>query len=189
MNRVAIMCYGAPSGAHRAPELAESKVLLILMLFMLCLCCASGLRFAMLSAFCSALCFALLSAVCSAFRTQDCSRQLEHRPPNGSKTTLKSILGPLGELLELSWQPGGLLEASWNALGALLGASGVQKTLLGSALGRPKGTLETAFSDLGSQMPSQKEPWRVPNRGPKVIQAENGKIIKLVHCTQDFLDF
>ena len=32
---------------------------------------------------------------------------------------LESILGPLGELLELSWQPGGLLEASWNALGRL----------------------------------------------------------------------
>ena len=31
----------------------------------------------------------------------------------------KSILRPLGELLELFWQPGGLLEISWSALGAL----------------------------------------------------------------------
>ena len=35
----------------------------------------------------------------------------------------------LGELLELSWQPGGLLEASWNALGALLEASGAEKKI------------------------------------------------------------
>ena len=42
---------------------------------------------------------------------------------------LESILGPLGELLELSWQPGGLLEASWNAVGALLEASGAEKKI------------------------------------------------------------
>ena len=47
----------------------------------------------------------------------------------GSKMALKSILGPLGELLELSWQPGGLLEASWNAVGALLEASGAEKKI------------------------------------------------------------
>ena len=51
-------------------------------------------------------------------------KRLENLPQNGSQTALKSILGPLGELLELSWQPGGLLEASWNALGALLEAFG-----------------------------------------------------------------
>ena len=35
----------------------------------------------------------------------------------GKVSTLaqKSILKPLGELLEQSWQPGGLLEASWEA--------------------------------------------------------------------------
>ena len=48
---------------------------------------------------------------------------------HGSKMALKSILGPLGELLELSWQPGVLLEASWNAVGALLGASGAEKKI------------------------------------------------------------
>ena len=48
---------------------------------------------------------------------------------HGSKMALKSILGPLGELLELSWQPGGLLEASWNAVGALLEASGAEKKI------------------------------------------------------------
>ena len=48
-------------------------------------------------------------------------KRLENRPQSGSKTALKSILGPLGGLLELSWQPGGLLEASWSALGTLRG--------------------------------------------------------------------
>ena len=46
-------------------------------------------------------------------------KRLENQPQNGSQTTLKSILGPLGELLELSWQPGGLLERCWSALGRL----------------------------------------------------------------------
>ena len=48
---------------------------------------------------------------------------------HGSKMALKSILGPLGELLELSWQPRVLLEASWNAVGALLEASGAEKKI------------------------------------------------------------
>ena len=48
---------------------------------------------------------------------------------HGSKMALKSILGPLGELLELSWQPGVLFEASWNAVGALLEASGAGKQI------------------------------------------------------------
>ena len=63
--------------------------------------------------------------------------------------------------MELSWQPGGLLEASWNALRALLEASGAQETLLESALGQPKGTLETGFSDLGGQEAPKTEPGRV----------------------------
>ena len=48
---------------------------------------------------------------------------------HGSKMALKSILGPLGELLELSWQPEVLLEASWSAVGALLEASGAEKKI------------------------------------------------------------
>ena len=69
-------------------------------------------------------------------------KRVENRPPNSSQTALKSTLGPLGELLELSWQPGSLL----------LEASGAQKTLLGSALGRPKGTKETGFALPEGQM-------------------------------------
>ena len=99
---------------------------------------------------------------------------------------LKSIQEPLGELLELSGQPGGLLEASWNALGELLEASGSPKTLLGSALGRPKGTLEIGFDHLGRQMPSQKEPRRVPNRGPKAVQAENDETLIFNDGCKDF---
>ena len=116
-------------------------------------------------------------------------KRLENRPPKSSQTALKSILGPLGELLELSWQPGGLLEASWNALGALLEASGPQKTLLGSALGRPKGTKETGFALPGGQIGAQKEPRRILKLVPKANQVENWETIKTVDSTQDFLDF
>ena len=66
-------------------------------------------------------------------------KRLEIRAQTGFKSGLESTLGPLAELLELSWQPGGLLEASWNALGALFEASGAPSTLLESTLGRPKG--------------------------------------------------
>ena len=79
-------------------------------------------------------------------------------------------------VLEPSWRPLGygsfsrsLIFASSWPLGTLLETSGAPNTLLGSALGRPKGTLETGFSVLGSQMASRKEPRRLPNRGPKVI--------------------
>ena len=116
-------------------------------------------------------------------------KRLENRPQNGSKTALKSILGPLGELLELSWQPGGLLEAAWNALGALLEASGFQNTLLRSALGRPKGTLEIGFGLHGDQIPSQKGPRRVPNRGPKAVQAENCETLIFNDSCRYFNDF
>ena len=107
-------------------------------------------------------------------------KRLENRPPKSSQTALKSILGPLGELLELSWQPGGLLEASWNALGALLEAFGPQKSNWGSALGRPKGTLETGFNDLGGQKAPKTEPGRIQNGAPEATRAENCKTTKLV---------
>ena len=115
-------------------------------------------------------------------------KRLENRPQHDSQTTLKSIPGPLGELLELSWQPGGLLEPSWNALGALLEASGAQKTLLGSALGRPKGTKETGFALPEGQLSAEKGPRKVPKVAPKANQAENGETTNIVDCTMIFLD-
>ena len=57
--------------------------------------------------------------------------------------------------------------ASWNA-----GLPGPTR-VIGSALGWPKATVETGFSHLGGQIPSQKDPRRVPNRGPKAVQVEN----------------
>ena len=104
LNRVAIMCYGAPSGALRAPELAESPkgpiprritgfadtdalYAVLLVCFLPC--------FLLCSLLCSALC-SLLSALLSALKIAP--KRLENRSPNGSKTALKSILGPLGEL-------------------------------------------------------------------------------------------
>ena len=63
---------------------------------------------------------------------------------------------------EASWTPlgygsfwGSLIVASSWPLGALLEAFGPFQTNLGAALDRPKGTLETGFSDLGGQMASQ----------------------------------
>ena len=68
---------------------------------------------------------------------------------------------------------------SWTPLGALLEAFGAQKTLLGSALGRPKGTKETGFALPEGQMSAQKGPWRVLKLAPKANQAENGKPTRL----------
>ena len=53
--------------------------------------------------------------------------------PNGTEMAPWKPLGA-------PWPPAGLLERSWRPLGALLESSGAEKTLLGSALGRPKGT-------------------------------------------------
>ena len=60
-------------------------------------------------------------------------------------------------------------------------AFGTPKTLLGSALGRPKGTKESGFALPGGQIGAQKEPRR--------ILAENEETIKIVDSIQDFLDF
>ena len=101
-----------------------------------------------------------------------------------------------GGLLEASWRLLGALKKAWSAKGWLPGAYGAllerswrppgpPKT---SALGRPEGTQETGFSDLGGQMPSQKEFRRVPNQGPKVIQAENVKITNFVRHLTKSLD-
>ena len=77
-----------------------------------------------------------------------------------------------------------LLDASWGALGGL-----GPKTLLGSALGRPKGTKETGFPLSEGQMSAQKRPRRVLKLVPKANQAENEETIKIVDSTQDVLDF
>ena len=71
------------------------------------------------------------------------------------------------------------MERSWTA-------SGPKKIKLGSALGRLKGTKETGFSMPGGQIPSQKEPRRVPNRGPKMVQAQNGKTLIFNEPCKDF---
>ena len=106
------MCYGARSGAHLAPELAESPVLLILMLLFFCF-------------FEDQIATNSVSQICP----QMAPKWLQNGSPNGSKIAPKSILEPLRELLEPSWQPGGLLEASWEPLGALLEASGAEKKI------------------------------------------------------------
>ena len=72
------MYYGARSGALRAPELAESPVLLI-----------------------------LWGAIATNSDSQTCPKitpkLLQNGSPNGSKIASKSIPEPLKELLELSW--------------------------------------------------------------------------------------
>ena len=123
----------------------------------------------------SALLCSLVSVPLSAFKMAP--KRLEIRAQTGFKSGLKSILGPLAELLELSWQPGGLLEASWNALGALLEAFGAQKSNWKRLLDGPRPLRRLVSALPGGQMPSQKEPRRVPNRGPKAVQAQNSKTL------------
>ena len=77
----------------------------------------------------------------------------------------------------------------WGALGRLLEAFGAQKTKLGSALGRPKGTKETGFALPEGQMSAQKEPRGVLKLVPKANHAEHWETIKIVDSTADFLDF
>ena len=67
-------------------------------------------------------------------------KPLKNRP----QMAPKSILGPLGELLELSWQPGGLHEASWKALGALLSALGALLRAPGAVLGASMALLKVS---------------------------------------------
>ena len=117
----------------------------------------------------------------SAQRVQDRVQMGAKWSPNGWKMALWKPLGA-------SWPPAGLLERSWRPLGALLEALGAEKQVWGSALGRPKGSYETGFSHLGGQMPSQNEPRRVPNPGPKAIQAENGDTLIFDVSTRDFND-
>ena len=83
----------------------------------------------------------------------------------------------------------GRMERSWMPLGALLEAFGAPKTLLGSALGRPKGTKETGFELPRAKWEPKREPGRVPKQAPKAIRAENGKVTKLTYCTLNLLDF
>ena len=117
----------------------------------------------------------------------------QNHPWTAPKSTPKWVQNGV---LEPSWRPlgygsfwGGLiLTPSWP-LGALLDASGPQKSNWGTAPGRPEATWETGFSYLGGQIPSQKEPRRVPNRGPKAVQAENGKTLKFDECLTKFVDF
>ena len=68
-------------------------------------------------------------------------------------------------------------------------AFGTQKALLGSALGRPKGTKKTDFALPEGQMSAQKGPRRVLKLAPKANQAENWETIKIVDSTADVLDF
>ena len=131
----------------------------------------------------SALLRSRLSALLSALKMAP--KPFENGPYNCSKTALKSIREPLGAVWAAWRSLGGLLERSWSALGGIRGPNKV----IGSALGRPKSSLETGFSHLGGQIPSQKVPRRVPNRGPKAIQAENGETLIFNDGCKDFNDF
>ena len=62
---------------------------------------------------------------------------------------------------------------------------GASRSHLGGILGALGAILE---ANWGQKAP-KRVPKRGPKRGPKVIRAENGKITKVYHSTQDLLDF
>ena len=135
----------------------------------------------------SALLRSRLSALLSALKMAP--KRFEYRYQNGSETVLESILGVLGENLELFWLTGRLWENSWNALRALLDAFGAQKSNWKRLLDGPRPPRRLVSALPGGQIPSQKEPRRVPNRGPKTIRAENSKTLIFNDSCKDFNDF
>ena len=86
---------------------------------------------------------------------------------------------PLGALLERFLEP---LGASWKPLGTLLETLGSLWERSGSLLGANK-------ADLRGQKAPKREPRRVPNRGSKVIRAENSKTLIFDDSWKDFNDF
>ena len=161
----------------------------LLLCFLLC----SAFRSALLSAQCSAMLSALLSALlCSPLCFQQllstlvsalfyalllllkivqhssiwdpkCVQNVSQIDPGGhlgGQEICSGGLWPLGRLLERSWTPPSPPTSNW-------------KRLLDGP--RPPRRLVSALP--GSQMASQKEPRRVPNRGPKTIRAENRKTL------------
>ena len=87
----------------------------------------------------------------------------------GGQEICSGGLWPLGRLLERSWTPPSPPTSNW-------------KRLLDGP--RPPRRLVSALP--GGQMPSQKEPRRVPNRGPKTIRVENSKTLVFVDGCRDF---
>ena len=102
--------------------------------------------------------------------------------PNGSQMAPQRPLGA-------SWPAEGLLERSWRALGAILGGLGAQKSNWNQLLDGPRPPRRLVSALPGGQIPSQREPRRVPNRGPKTIRAENSKTLIFNDSCEDFNDF
>ena len=118
----------------------------------------------------------------------NCSKMVPTWLPNGPWRSLGGLLEPLKRLGRPKCGFRGRMGRSWTPLGALLEAFGAQKTLLGSALGRPKGE-ETGFEFPGGQMGAQKGPRRVLKLAPQANQVENGETTNIVDNSKDFLDF
>ena len=170
------MCYGARSGALRAPELAKSPVVLILMLLFFCF---------------------LEAQIATKSDSQPCPQMvpklLQNAPqiaPEWSPKWLQNVckIGPgaseraLGALLA-AWKPlGGHWGTSWSALGSLLDSSGA----LLEESGEP---LETTFSDVRSQKAPKTEPGGVQKRAPEATRAETGETLKIAGRLSKFLDF
>ena len=91
--------------------------------------------------------------------------------------------------MESSWSCLGSLEVSWNALGELLEAFEVQNTLLGSALGQPKGTLEIGFELPGGQMASQKGARRIQQSSSRDDSCSKRDVSKKQCFLMLFCDF
>ena len=129
-------------------------------------------------------------------RIEIVSKSMQNGANMAAKWALEASWRALGGLLEPLKRLGrprggfqGCMGRSWTPLGSLLEAFGAQKTLLGSALGQPRGTKETGLALPGGQMGAPKGPRRVLKLAPKANQAENGETINIVDGTTDFLDF
>ena len=90
---------------------------------------------------------------------------------HGSKMAAKSMPEAMGELLELSWQPGSLLEASWEALGGLQGRT---KVLLTRSW-----ALQDEFQDSFLRLYTRTEVGRVRNWNRAATRAEKHKTSKI----------
>ena len=99
--------------------------------------------------------------------------------PNGSKMAPWKPLGA-------PWPPAGLLERSGKALGPLLEPNNKYWHRL---LASPRAPRRLVSHCLGAKYTPKRSPGGSQNRGPKAIQAQNGKTLIFNDTCKDLNDF